>query len=239
MKVLVNAKDSNPNNLPPSLNCLYADSFELQNNGDFWMYEIAFTGRKVQTEVVDACEQEKKDLEQALNDNILLKNELRDLEGQLLDAHNKTQDYARRLDVEAGKVAQANNYIRELKTLLDKARNDVRDLEGQLLAAHNKTQDYARRLDVEAGKVAEANKYITELKTELDKARADAEKSACPGAGIWNVPDNVIGKKISGKMMKTWKKDKLKENQKYLKDYKGVKITKDIARYIECFQTVA
>lgn len=43
-------------------------------------------------------------MEQALDDNILLKNELRDLEGQLLDAHNKTEDYAKRLDVEAGKV---------------------------------------------------------------------------------------------------------------------------------------
>lgn len=81
---------------------------------------------------------------------------------------------------------------------------------------------------------AELKKKNAELKRKLEKAK----KSACPGKGVWTVPESLVGKKITGKMVKQWKKDKLEKNVKYLGWFRGVRLTKSLAKYIECFKTV-
>jgi len=163
--VKISAEATSTDGLPAPSGCKYGDTFELQHNADFYVYEIAFAGKEVE---VETCVEEKEKLEQAINDNIGLNEKLSEIEGKL----------------------------------------------------------------------DEANKAITELIAELQQANEHAEKKACPGEGIWVIPENVLEKKISGKMIENWKKDGLKDNVNYLSSYKGVKITKDLARYIECFATV-
>jgi len=156
--VKISAEATSTDGLPAPSGCKYGDTFELQHNADFYVYEIAFAGKEVE---VETCVEEKEKLKQAINDNIGLK-----------------------------------------------------------------------------GKLDDADKSITELKAELQQVKEDAEKKACPGEGIWVIPNNVVGKKITGKMIKKWKKNKSTDNLKYLGSYRGAKITKDLARYIECFATV-
>jgi len=98
------------------------------------------------------------------------------------------------------------------------------------------------------GKLQESEKKVESLEADLKEEKEKtsglaaglekAQKEICPGRGIWSVPDNVVGKKITKKMIKNWKKNGLKDNIKYLGFLKGVKITEKLAKYVECHMTV-
>jgi len=97
----------------------------------------------------------------------------------------------------------------------------------------NKLKDAEAEINTLKAKVEQDKKQIEMLKEELGKA-----ESPCPGEGKWSVPKYLLGKRMGSKAIKRLSKAGDKESARYLKPFNGVKITKEIARYIECFQTV-
>jgi len=83
-------------------------------------------------------------------------------------------------------------------------------------------------------KVDEATKKIGGLEGELETAK----KAACPGKGIWTVPGNLVGRKISKRMIQIWNQKGLKDNIRYLGSLVGVQLTAKLVTYVECFMTV-
>jgi len=80
----------------------------------------------------------------------------------------------------------------------------------------------------------DATKKIGELEGKLETA----QKAACPGKGVWTVPGDLVGKRISKKTIKKWQKDGQNDNLRYLGSLENVRLTAKLATYVECFMTV-
>jgi len=118
------------------------------------------------------------------------------------------------------KVAQAENKIGSLEIDVDKYQKFLKEAEKK---AGNLESD-----------LEGANDMIIGLKDILEKA----QKETCPGKGIWTVPEYLVGKKITSKLIKNWRKNGKKNNLSYLGSLVNVKMTEKLATYVECFMTV-
>jgi len=109
--------------------------------------------------------------------------------------------------------------------------DETEELKKKLEEAEKMIAELKSDLKEEKDKLEAAEKMIKELEEENEKVR-------CPGKGVFTVPSSVVGKKIKKKDLRKWKKQGLKDMLRFLGPFKGVKITKKLANYIECHMTV-
>jgi len=140
-----------------------------------------------------------------------------------------------------GKLQEAEKKVGSLKTDLEEAEKKVGSLESDQEKVQNDLKE-------EKAKVVDAENEVGRLKTDLEEEKNkvselqemldNAEKKYCPGKGIWTVPGNLIGMKITKKMIQNWRKNGPKENLNYLGSLVNVMLTEKLAGYVECLMTV-
>lgn len=121
-----------------------------------------------------------------------------------------------------------NMFVQEIAFIGNKVELEVNPCEEEI-------EKLEKALQEEELKVAEANVKIAELENKLEQVEIAAE---CPGIGIWKFPSELVGKRIGRRRLRLMKERGETENLKYLSSFKGTKISKDLAKYIECFLTV-
>jgi len=126
----------------------------------------------------------------------------------------------------------------ELERLQQELEDTKKELEEYKKACEEAKRKLQEEIDATKSAAEEAQSKMEEELKSLEKKLEEALKAQCPGEGIWSVPKNLIGKKIKKRQIKKWKKAGEDDLVRYLSSWKGAKLTKDLARYIECFQTV-
>lgn len=122
--------------------------------------------------------------------------------------------------------------IEHLEQELEEARKNLTDYKAQCEKDKKDLEDELGSVKKEAAaEQARLEGEVESLQKELDEAL----KAQCPGEGIWTVPENLIGKKVTKKQIKKWKKAGEDDLVRYLSAWKGAKLTKDLVKYIECF----